>query len=102
MALSFSVTGIPIKNSGGRRWRLVAITFDALYVNGTGWTVQPSDVQLTTKVEGMTAINVEGYQLSPAISGNNAVLKAWKGNTEAGNNEAGINGLVGLALVWGR
>lgn len=100
MALSFSTTKVNIKQAGGRRFRVVAVTFDANYVNGTGWTVNASDIGLNA-IEYAAPINVEGYQLSPAISGANAVFKAWKGNTEAGNGEAGLNGLVGLGLFIG-
>lgn len=101
MALAFTVLKVISKHHGGRKLRLVKITFDAAYVNGTGYTVTPANVGLKTKIESMTGINLNGYQVAPALSGVNAILKAWKGNTEASNNEAGLDTLVGLANVWG-
>ena len=100
-ALSFTVINVITKGLGGRKVRLVSITFDALYVNATGYTVTPSDVNLKTNIKSMTAINLNGYQVATSISGNNAVLRVWKGNTEASTNEAGLNALVGLAVVIG-
>lgn len=101
MALAFSVTNWNIKHGGGRKAKLVAITFDGDYANGTGWTVTPANLGFTTAIESMLPLNLAGYQIQPAISGVNAVLKAWKGNTEAGNSEAGLNTLVGLTLALG-
>ena len=100
-ALSFTVINVISKGLGGRKVRLVSITFDAAYVNGTGYTVTPSDLNLKTNIKSMTAMNLAGYQIQPAISGNNVILKAWKGNTEASTNEAGLNTLVGLAIAVG-
>ena len=100
-ALSFSVINAISKGLGGRKVRLVTITFDALYVNGTGYTVTPGNCNLRTNIKSITAINLNGYQVSGSISGNNAVLRAWKGNTEASTNEAGLSGLGGIALVIG-
>lgn len=98
-ALSFSVTNVITKGLGGRKVRLVSVTFDALYVNGTGYTVTPGNCNLNTRIVSMTSMNLEGYQVSVEISGVNAVLKAWKGNTEAATNEAGLDTLVGVAMV---
>ncbi len=100
-ALSFSVINVISKGLGGRKVRLVTITFDALYVNGTGYTVTPANCNLKTNIKSISAINLNGYQVSGSISGNNAVLRAWKGNTEASTNEAGLSALVGLAIVIG-
>ena len=100
-ALSFTVINVISKGLGGRKVRLVTITFDAAYVNGTGYTVTPSDVNLKTNIKSVTAINLNGYQVAASISGNNAVLRAWKGNTEASTNEAGLDTLTGLAVVIG-
>ncbi len=100
LALSFSTTNLNIKQAGGRRFRMSAITFDALYVNGTGWTVAASDVNLAA-IEHATPINLRGYQLEPTISGTGVVYRAYKGNTEASTNEAGLSGLIGLAFLIG-
>jgi hypothetical protein len=87
---------------------LVRITLDASYVNGTGYTITPANVALTTKIEGLYPMGVPGFQPSVALSGNNAVMRMWKTGAavstafaECATNEAGLNGLVLHALVIG-
>src|SRR5262249_60505769 len=99
--------------AGVRRMGVVRSRIDNASVNGTGYTVQPSDIGLTTKIEGFFPGQIGGgailgFHVSAAISGNNAVIKCWKtgtavsvGLSECANNEGGLNGLTAQCLVIG-
>lgn len=102
MALSFAKTPVNIKDSGGRRFRMVSITFDAAYVNGTGYTIAPADLNFASKIESLILQGIGAYQFTTAVSGVNQVVKAYTGaNAEAANNEAGLNGLVAQGWAVG-
>lgn len=104
MALAFSVKS-PAKNLAGLRMRLVNITFDALYVNGTGYVITPANCKLKNKILSISSPRLAAFSVSPTLSGVNAVLKVYKGaagvDVEAATNEATLDTLVGMFTVWG-
>lgn len=108
MALAFSKTYINIRHADGYRFRIVDITLDGAYVNGTGYTITPGNVDLTTKIVGFLPGNALGFMMRGTTSGNNANLRCYKTGAavstilaECATNEAGLNGLVIQALVVG-
>lgn len=96
----------PTKNLGGYKLRVVSITFDAAYVNATGYSITAAQCGLR-KILAFSPMVLGAYLVSPAIVAGNlsAVLKVYVGaagvNVEAATNEAGLNGLVGVFVVWG-
>lgn len=102
MALEFSVKNVISKGLGGMKIRLVTITFDNAYVAASGYTLAAADCKLR-KIVSLSALNLAGYQIAATAynSDGSATLKAYKGNTNSSDNEAGLNGLIGVALVMG-
>ena len=103
MALSFGTLTKPTKNLAGLKVRIVPITFDAAYVNADGYTVTALQCGLK-KILACPGMNIAGYQIaatSYASDGASMVLRAYKGNTQAADNEAGLSTLVGRLIVWG-
>lgn len=108
MALGIVVKDIKVGSQlRGVKPRLVKFTFDAAYVNGTGYNVTLANLKLKNRIVGMGGGMIVGaFMVHPSIVGVNVLnLKCYKGaagvNVECANNEAGLNGLIGWMTVWG-
>jgi hypothetical protein len=100
MALTISKK-LPTENLHGLKLRLMTIVFDAAYVNGTGYAITAANCGLRN-ILSCGGVNLPGYQIAAIVNSDGTMtLKAYKGNTEASNNEAGLENLVGKFQVWG-
>ena len=107
MALAFSATRLPIKRyaTGGYRFHLVNITFDALYAAG-GYAIAASDVGLARNIAALLPGGVAGFvPVWNAATGKLLIYVTGSGSgallSEAGTNQANLTGLVCTALVIG-
>jgi len=105
MALAFNTIHLAIKNTGGRKLKMVELTTDAAYVTN-GYPIAPSDVGLTA----IELVNPGGGTggFIPGWDQTNKKLKFYKtGATvstifvEAAASEAGLNGLKFPLLIVG-
>lgn len=108
MALGIVVKDVKVASGmRGVKPRLVKFTFDASYVNGTGYNVTLANLKLKNRIFGLGGGMVVGaFMVHPTIVNNTVLnLRCYKGaagvNVECANNEPGLNGLIGFMTVWG-
>jgi hypothetical protein len=114
MALVFATRPTRQRWSGEGKYKLITdVTLDALYVNGTGYTITNVQLGLPPKAR-IDFIDIQaphsGYGFTAVIAadGQSITLRAWKTGAglsgafaEAATNEAGLNGLVVRLMATG-